>query len=274
MLEYSYHREPTPHICFPQLLPKELYEQITFPEIRQRSMGRSGRDLFMGEPGFERAVSSVGLRDIYSRFCGSEFVSWVLSIFEQDLVRLRCRTRADSARLVPYLETREELDSAPEVLDAAADPSEVFNRFDFSEADSNYTPYVHLDSPRRVVGGLLFFTAAKGIDGGNFVLYKDRLYLGDRVARWPHPAKTIPPTGNTGVVFLNANCGFHGPSELRAGTRKWVYYSISSRSRAWEPATSGIARAAMTKIAGRTLRRVGIARLPLEPKSKLDANRR
>src|SRR5205823_13517046 len=157
MLEYSYHPYPTPHISLPQLLPPDIYERVTFPKIAVRGKGRSERDLFVGEPGFNEAVNSVGFNELHALFTSAAFVSWVLSIFERDLIRHHCRARAKDAKLVPYLETRETLDAAPDVLDENADPSEVFNRFDFTIGGENYTQYVHLDSPRRIVGGVLFF---------------------------------------------------------------------------------------------------------------------
>src|SRR5262245_42620528 len=187
MLDYEYFSQPTPHIVFPQLLPPDLYEQVRFPEIAIRSKGRSGRDLFVGEPGYEEAIGSVGLHELHDMFTSEEFVRWVISIFADDLTRLHCATTADNATLVPFLETREALDDNPDVLDATKDPGEIFNRFDLAIADPSYTAYVHLDSPRRVLGGVLFFCDAEqdGIDGGEFVLYRDRLFLGDGFVRWP-----------------------------------------------------------------------------------------
>ncbi len=210
VLDYFYYREPTPHIYFPQLLLPELYSQVSFPDIPVRSKGRSGRDLFMGEPGFDAAVTSAGLRELYEMFTGSEFVRWVLSIFEPDLQRLHCRAAAKAIRPTSYLETREALDLAPEVLDESADPNEVFNRFDFAVADPTYTSYVHLDSPRRIVGGLLFFCDAEAdrIDGGEFALYRDRLFLGDRVARWPYVAKRFRSRPIRVCCFLTRTADF------------------------------------------------------------------
>jgi hypothetical protein len=254
----------------------QLYQQGAFPEISVRSKGRSGQDLFVGEPGFDEAVKSVGFKELFELFTSEDFVKWTLSIFEEDLLRLHCSVTAQDARLVPYLETRDALDAAPDVLDLSADPNEVFTRFDFSVAGPRYTTYAHLDSPRRVIGGLLFFSDGKRdeIDGGDFVLYGDRLFLGDRVGRWLYRAKVIPLRGNTGVLFLNSNRGFHGPSQVRSGTRKWIYYSISSRNLAWRPDETGVIRSSAIKAAGRVLHKVGIAKhVPIDPKSKLDANK-
>lgn len=276
MLPYSYHRHPNPHIYFPQLLPPEVYERITFPKIAVRGKGRSGRDLFMGEPGFAEAAGSVGFKELYDLFTSAAFVHWVLSIFEGDMIRLHCRAKAKDAKLVPYLETREALDLAPDVLDKNADPSEVFNRFDFAIGDLNYTEYAHLDSVRRVIGGVLYFSDAETdkIEGGEFTLYKDLLFTDDRRPHWPYPWKKIPIKGNTGVLFLNSNRGFHGPSQIRSiqGTRRWVYYSISSHNRVWEPRKQDIVRSVATRATVRLLHLLGYPGIAREPQSKIEAN--
>jgi len=274
---YSYFAYPSPHIYLHQLLPAQIYQQIKFPDIPVRGMGRSGRDLFVGEPGWAEATSSVGFQELNALFTSAEFVAWVLSVFEADLVRYHCRARADSVRLIPYLEDREALDSAPDVLDETADPSEVFTRFDYTIGGASYTSYAHLDSPRRIVGGVLFFSDAEKdqIDGGEFTLYQDLLFRDDRLPHWPHASKKIPVKDNTGVLFLNCNRAFHGPSAIRSmkGARKWIYYSISSRNRVWDRRPQTFLRAFATRATEKGLRVLGFhPEVPMEPKSKLDAN--
>jgi len=279
MLPHSYHRSPNPHILLTELIPPDLYRRARFPEIGVRGMGRSGRDLFVGEPGFEQAVGSPGFRELYALLTSAGFVAWVLSLFEQDLIRLQCRARARDARLVPYLETREALEQHPDVLDEQADPNEVFTRFDFTIGGDHYTPYVHLDSIRRIVGGVLFFSDADAeeIDGGEFTLYRDLLFRDDRRPHWPHASKKFPVKGNTGVLFLNSNRGFHGPSEMRSirGSRRWIYYSISSRTRVWEPHAQNPVRRLATRATGRLLNALGLdPHFEKEPLSKIEANLR
>jgi hypothetical protein len=87
------------------------------------------------------------------------------------------------------------------------------------------------------------------------------------------PAKVFPVKGNTGVLFLNSNRGFHGPRGFTSGTRRWIYYSVSGHHAAWRPDHANVARATLTKAAGRVVRKVGIARAAQEPMSKLEANR-
>lgn len=277
-LEYSYHSNPAPHIYLPQLLPPHIYEQISFPSIPIRARGRSGRDLFVGESGHTEAINSAGFKELYGLFTSARFVTWVLSVFEKDMIRNHCRASAKNAKLIPFLETREALAKAPEVLDENADPSEVFTRFDFTIAGQTYTQYVHLDSPRRIVGGVLFFSDAERdkIDGGEFTLYRDLLFRDDRCPHWPYAAKKFPVKANTGVLFLNCNKAFHGPSQIRSieGARRWVYFSISSRNRAWETRSQNPVRSFTTRATGKVFRVLGFeSRFSHEPQSKLDANR-
>lgn len=276
MLPYVYRATPTPHIYLPQLLPPELFRKAKFPtDIPIRAAGRSGRDLFIGERGFADAVGAEGLGELYRLFTGADFVKWVISVFEKDLIRLHCRVSPRDVKVVDFLETREALDEWPETLPGNHDVNELFNRFDFTIGGSDYTDYVHLDSSRRIVGGLLFFSdAAKdGIEGGEFTLYRDLLFNNDRKAHWPVAAKKFRVAENTGILFLNSNTGFHGPARIRSieGTRRWVYYSISSRIQVWQPGKSAL----IARAANGVLRRLGMAgyfRKPSEPRSKVEAN--
>jgi len=207
MLDYTYNESPAPHIYFPQLLSPELYEKSRFPtNIPVRAAGRSGRDLFMGEPGYDDAVQSDGLRELFQLFTSAEFVLRVLGIFEKALIQHRCRVSAKKAKLIDFLETREALNEWPEGLPGNYDVNDVFNRFDFSIGDRNYSEYVHLDSPRRIVGGLLFFSDARteGMNGGEFTLYRDLLFNNDRVPHWPVATKRFPVRDNTGYCCCHS----------------------------------------------------------------------
>jgi hypothetical protein len=80
---------------------------------------------------------------------------------------------------------------------------------------------------------------------------------------------------NTGVLFLNSNRGFHGPSAFNHGTRRWIYYSISSRDRVWSPHEASATRRTVNRTVGRVCRRLHIApNIASEPVSKLTANTR
>lgn len=274
MLDHEYHSDPVPHLYFPQLLPPDLYKQVTFPDIPERAKGRSGRDLFPGEPGYDEAVQTVGFKELHALFTSPEMITWIMSLFGRDMARQYCRAKASEVSVVPYLETREELNNKPAAIDENADPSEVFNRFDFTIGAKDYTSYVHLDSPRRIIGGLLFFSNEEdAIEGGEFGLYRDLLFGNDRIAHWPRLAKQFPPRGNTGVLFLNSNKGFHGPLPIRSikGSRKWIYYSVSSRNCVWQAHRQH--KRLVPWAVSRSLRALGIETgRPGEPQSKLDAN--
>ena len=278
MLKYIYSEKPTPHIYFPELLPPELYAKARFPmDLPVRRDGRTGRDLFMGEPGFAEVVQSDGFRELYQQFTSPEFVLWILGIFEKALLKHHCRVDPKQARLIDFLETREQLatlrDGRPE---GPVDVNELFNRFDFSVGGGDYTEYVHLDSIRRIVGGLLFFSDAKkeGMDGGEFKLYRDLLFNNDRDAHWPITAKSFPVKENTGVIFLNCNTGFHGPAAIRAisGSRRWIYYSISSRLPVWERGRGPLVSRALLSIVSKMHQEWRLTK-PIEPESKVEANR-
>src|SRR5207253_7687498 len=108
-----------------------------------------------------------------------------------------------------------------------------------------------------------------------FILYRDLLFRDDRIAHWPYAWKKIPVKGNTGVLFLNGNRGFHGPSEIRSiqGTRRWIYYSISSRNRVWDPHKQNIVQNVAIRATGKLLHLLGLdPGIATEPRSKLEAN--
>ncbi len=248
MLHYTYHDTPCPHIYLPELLPPERYQALRFPTLNPRAQGRIGRDLFSGEPEYETVIQSEGWRELHQLFSSREFVAWVLAIFANDLRRFHCAVDPQQMQVVPCTETREQFATQSQALAGLHEVNHLFTRFDFQAADVTYRPYVHLDYPRRLTGGLLFFADAEeeGLEGGEFSLYRDRLFANDRTCRWPQRVCSYPFRHNSGVIFLNCNTGFHGPSPIRAlgGLRKWVYYSISSHQPVWPcPKPQGLARA-------------------------------
>lgn len=238
MLEYFYSSDPSPHIYFPQLLPPEIYKKVKFPTLEARPNGRIGLDLFEGDQGYNEAVASDGFKEIYNLFSSAQFVKWILSIFEQDLIRYGCRIRNQEAELISYLETRERFSTVKTSLDENSSDNLLFTRFDFQAANDNYERPVHVDFPRRVTGGVLFFSDAEQekIEGGQFTLYRDLLFGDDRKCHLPIPVKSFPIKENTGILFLNCNTSFHGATKIKSiqGTRRWIYYSISSRNVVWE----------------------------------------
>jgi hypothetical protein len=236
MIEYQYYRDPTPHIFFPEVLPQKTYADLVFPDIKRAPKGRVGRDLYDGEPGHAELVASPGWRDLHGTFTSAVFVRWILTLFAEDLERLGCKVDPSKAFYEPYAEPR---DMVQDVKGAISDRNlnTLFTRFDLQVADDDYARYVHLDRIRRLTGGLLFCSdfREEGLIGGEFALYRDRLFANDRHCLWPKLAKTFPVRHNTGVIFLNANTAFHGPLKTYAltGLRRWIYYAISSHQPVW-----------------------------------------
>src|SRR5436190_24102231 len=85
-----------------------------------------------------------------------------------------------------------------------------------SKPAGGYRQFVHLDWPRRVVGGILFFSDAReeGLEGGELALYRDRALRNDRWCHEPELTAQFPPAKNSGVIFLNSNGAFHGPRAI------------------------------------------------------------
>lgn len=238
MIEYKYFRDPTPHIYLPELLPPDIYKQLLFPRLEYSARGRIGRDLFPGEPRYDALVATSGWRDLYGLCTSQQFVTWILKIFSNDMENLGCTVDPANAFYEPYVESRDlVLDVKGAISDL--DRNVLFTRFDIQAADGGYAPYVHLDRIRRLVGGVIFCADYRdeGLVGGEFALYRDRLFADDRRCLWPKLVKTYAVRHNSGVIFLNSNAAFHGPRRILAlsGLRKWVYYAISSHQPIWAP---------------------------------------
>ncbi len=245
MIEYQYFRDPTPHIYLPELLPAEIYKKLVFPQLEYYARGRIGRDLFRGESGYEDLIAQSGWRELYELFTCPQFVMWILGIFAGDLKRLACSIDPANAFYEPFIESRDLVLDVKGAI-SGRDRNALFARFDIQAADGNYTPYVHLDRVRRLVGGVLFCSDCRdeGLVGGKFALYRDRFFADDRRCLWPKLAKSFPVRHNSGVIFLNSNAAFHGPTRTIAltGLRKWVYFSISSHQPIWSPQKTKPAR--------------------------------
>jgi hypothetical protein len=233
-IEYS--AEPSPHAFIPQLVDPDVYRQIRFPDLPARPMGRIGRDLYAGEPGWAELMRSPGWVELTTLFTSEAFMKRIIGLFAEDIRRQGGSIDPGSIRLVPYQESRAETETA--VLSDSFDPNALFIRFDLQAADATYRKPVHCDWPRRIIGGVLFLTNAedKGLEGGEFALFRDLEFRNDRICHRPELAKSFPVRHNQGVLFLNGNRGFHGPLPVRrmTGLRKWIYYSISSRRNVWQ----------------------------------------
>jgi hypothetical protein len=242
-MQMEYFPVPSPHLAIPQVLPPELYAQLHFPHLDEAPRGRTGRDLFRGEPGWAQVMAESGWAQLGETMLGEAFMKRVIGLFADDIRSRGALVDPDRVYLEPYVETREELKKP--TLDDGYDPNALFIRFDFQAMTSTHWTFVHTDWSRRVVGGVLFMTSAAdaGMDGGEFGLFSDQQFRNDRTCHTPKLEKAFPYEHNKGVLLLNCNGGFHGPLPIRrlAGTRQWIYYAISSRRNVWPVAQAAAA---------------------------------
>lgn len=237
-MQMNYYSAPTPHIVVSQLLPAETYEKLYFPYLPEEPGGRTGRDLFRGEPGWTEVMTCSGWAELGAIMLGEHFVKTVIGLFADDIRSRGALIDPDLVYFDPYIEPRSELKKP--VLDETYDPNALFVRFDFQAMTSTHWTFVHTDWSRRVIGGVFFMTSAadEGMEGGEFGLFSDEQFCNDRKCHAPKLEKAFPYEHNKGVLVLNCNGGFHGPLPIRrlSGTRKWIYYAISSRRNVWPAA--------------------------------------
>lgn len=245
-----YISEPTPSLVIEQILPAEEYAALRFPDEQIDTASRWG--ITESDEQYADVLRDPRWSALHHLLCGESFVMGALRQFAPDLRRSGCLVDPDRARLVPYLESREEKERAR--LESKGDPNEIFTRLDFqSKSEGAYRSFVHLDWPRRIVGGILFFSDAEeeGLVGGELAFYRDRDFRNDRWCHDPELVALFPPVKNTGVIFLNSNRAFHGPRAITAlrGRRRWLYYTISSRVDVW-PIAAQSERGTAAAIAG------------------------
>lgn len=233
-MRYRYRADPHPHLFIDEIVPGDVYRRMRFPD----DLVAPGQA--WGITSSDRNYADV-LRDplwhaLHDELCGERFVFEVLHAFRRDMREAGCVVDPDRARLVPFVESRDEKEMR--TLATAGDPQEIFTRLDFqSKPLGTYRHFVHLDWARRIIGAILFFsdTVEEGLEGGELALYRDRGFRNDRWCHDPELTALFPPKANTGVIFLNSNRGFHGPRPITAlrGRRRWLYYTISSRLDIW-----------------------------------------
>lgn len=242
-MHLEYCSAPSPHLVIPQVLPPELYARLRFPQLDEAPRGRTGRDLFPGEPGWAQTMAQPGWAQLGETMLGEDFIKRVIGLLADDIRSREALIDPERVYLDPYVESREELKKS--TLNESYDPNALFIRFDFQAMTSTHWTFVHTDWSRRVVGGVLFMTSApdEGMDGGEFGLFSDQQFRNDRTCHAPKLEKAFPYEHNKGVLLLNCNSGFHGPLPIRrlTGTRKWIYYAISSRRNVWPVAQAAAA---------------------------------
>jgi hypothetical protein len=233
-VRFRYEPNPHPHLVIDEIVEASIYEALTFPDhlvARDDPWGIAASD-----PEYAKVLSDPSWRALHDQLRGEPFVHTVLAAFGDEMRAAGCLVDPDRARIVNFIESREE--KAQRVLAADGDPNEIFTRLDFqSKAEGGYRDFVHLDWARRIVGGILFFSDARdeGLEGGELALYRDRAFRNDRWCHDPELLTEFRPRHNSGVIFLNSNSGFHGPRPIRSlsGRRRWLYFTISSTLDVW-----------------------------------------
>jgi hypothetical protein len=237
MRNIEYHKSPSPHLVITDVIDPALYNALSFPDIPRRpGAGRIGRDIYPGEPEWDRLVKDGVWEQVHKELTSKDFIFKILENFADDIKERRCGIDLDKVYLEDFTETREQMRQSP--LSTSYDPNSLFVRFDFQASDGTHglrTP--HVDHLRRIVGGVIFFSdaAEEGIEGGDFAFWADRKFRNDRICHEPEFAASYPIKHNTAYLFLNSNDAFHGPLPITkiTGQRKWLYYSISSRRDIW-----------------------------------------
>jgi len=233
-MHFSYRPTPQPHLIVDQIVAPDAYRALRFPD--HHIAGGSAWGLTSSDAAYADVLLDPGWRALHDAWRSPATVASILASFADDMRHANCRVDPDRARLVEFVESREEKERATLATDG--DPDALFTRLDFqSKGAGGYREFVHLDWGRRIIGGIFFFSDAdeEGLVGGETALYRDRDFRDDRWCHDPEPTLLVPPRHNTGIIFLNSNTGFHGPRAITAltGRRRWLYYTISSRVDVW-----------------------------------------
>jgi len=233
-MRFRYVASSHPHLLVDEIVPPDVYGALRFPD----HLIAEGQDwgITTSDPAYAAVLEDPAWRALHDELRGEAFVREVLGAFAADMERERCLVDPERARLVPFVESREE--KAMAKLTSNGDPNEIFTRLDFqSKKEGAYRHFVHLDWPRRITGGIFFFSDAEeeGLEGGELAFYRDRDFRNDRWCHDPELVTQFPPRANSGVIFLNWNGSFHGPRPITklSGRRRWLYHTISSRSDVW-----------------------------------------
>jgi hypothetical protein len=233
-MRFHYVATPHPHLIVDEIVDPAIYARLRFPDALVAQGAAWG--ITATDDHYARVLEDPAWRELYDELRGESCVYDILASFADDMRRENCLVDPGNARIIPFVESREEKEKA--VLSRDLDPNELFTRVDFqSKGEGGYREFVHLDWARRVTGGILFFSDAdaEGLEGGELALYRDRGFRNDRWCHDPELVATFPPKANSGVIFLNWNGAFHGPraiTKLR-GRRRWLYHTISSRVDVW-----------------------------------------
>lgn len=233
--------KPYPHAIITEVIPWDVYRQLKFPELQKRKNTRAGWDLFKGEKRYDEFFAQDPMWKRVKDALDSEvFILSICRAFKDEL-KLQ-GIDAEKLKLIDFTETPAQLQMGHIAFNKF--DHKIFSRFDLQASDGTTLRSPHVDHARRLFGGVFFLCDGEeeGMVGGDFGLWRDRQYRGDRI---PHDCElitTYPVRHNTLYIFLNRNDAFHGPKPLThiSGTRKWAYFSISARQNIWKPDAGSI----------------------------------
>jgi hypothetical protein len=235
-MEIKLVKEPFPHAIITEVIPWDLYRQLKFPALQKRNNTRAGWDLFKGEKRYDKFFARDPIwkqaKDILD---SGKLIFSICRGFRDELKQQGIDV--SRLQLIDFVETPAQLQMGHIAFNGF--DHKIFSRFDLQASDGTTLRAPHVDHARRIFGGVYFLCDGEeeGMVGGDFGLWRDRQYRGDRR---PHDCElvlTYPVRHNTLYVFLNRNDSFHGPKPLThlTGTRKWAYFSISARQNIWAP---------------------------------------
>lgn len=227
--------EPFPHARLTDVIPADVYKELKFPALQKRSHTRAGWDLFKGEKKYDEFFAAdANWHKVRELLDSDTFIFSICQLFRDELTLQGID--ADKLRLIEYTETPAQMQM--EHIAFGKFDHKIFNRFDLQASNGTTLRHPHVDHARRLFGGVLFFcdAAEEGMVGGDFGLWKDRQYRGDRKPHDCEMVATYPVRHNTMYVFLNRNDAFHAPKPVTeiTGSRKWAYFSISARQNVWK----------------------------------------
>lgn len=234
MTRLCYEAEPHPHLRVDAIVDDAVYAEMRFPDDLIEP--GAGWGLTSTDPAYRTVLDDPQWGTLIRMLRSEAFIGTVLDAFAGDMRQHGCLVDLDNVQIVDLDESRDEKHAA--VLRADGDPNALFTRVDFqSHSATTYRDFIHLDWARRVVGGILFFSDAveADLEGGDLAFYRDRAFQNDRWCHDPELVARFSPKHNTGVIFLNTNAAFHGPTRITrlSGRRRWLYYTISSAADVW-----------------------------------------
>lgn len=200
----QYVPQPHPHLVINPIVDPETYAALPFPD--DLTLAGAAWGITASDAPYAQVLRDPGWRALHDQLSSESFVRSVLRSFSAEMKREGCLVDAEQARVVPFVESREQKDRP--TLGDEAPPNDVFTRIDFqSKSAGGYRDFIHLDWPRRIVGGILFFSDAEeeGLEGGELAFYRDRDFRNDRWCHDPELVALFPAKANSGIIFLNSN---------------------------------------------------------------------